>query len=96
MATILILSFTGRVAVNAINSSKLVHEVIKENGNKSEKAEANEDNEQTEEKIKLEDLITFGFTKIDFLSVASAKINLFPGDYQLVNCDLQTPEYPPK
>jgi cell division protein YceG involved in septum cleavage len=93
---ILIIAFAGRIAVSAIASQKSSQVIVKENMGKSEKPDSGENDEQMEEKMKLEDLIVHGLTNIDFMSIASTKTKLFAGDYQLLNCTLQTLEYPPK
>ncbi|WP_162800020.1 hypothetical protein [Pedobacter jeongneungensis] len=93
---ILIIAFAGRIAVSAIANQKSPQETVKENSSKSEKSDANENEGQAEEKIKLEDFIIHGLTNIDFLSIVSAKTKWFAGDYKLLNCTLQALEYPPK
>lgn len=93
---ILIIAIAGRIGVYALTAPKTVKETVKESCNKSEKPDTEENDEQAEEKIKLEDFIANGLTNFDFLSVAKTKIKLFSGNYRLVKCNLQTPEYPPK
>jgi hypothetical protein len=93
IASILLIAFAGRVAVCAIPMLKPNLEIVKD---KPEGNDADEKDQQVEEKIKLEYLITNGLTNIDFLSMACAKTKLFAGDYRLLKCCLQALEYPPK
>lgn len=96
IVTLIIIAFAGRFAISAMPIQKISKEVLKENTSKSEKSDTDQNDEQLEEKVKIEDLINNGLTNIDFLSIASAKIRLFSGSYNLVKCYLQTLEYPPK
>jgi len=96
IATLIIIAFAGRIAVSAIPSQKSPQETVKENSSKSEKSATNENDEQSEEKIKLEDFLANDLIHFHFLNIASAKTRLFSGSYNLVKCYLQTLEYPPK
>lgn len=93
---ILITAFAGRIAIYAIPMFKVSQQIVKESSSKSEKSEANENDQPLEEKIKLEDLNLNDIVNIDFLSIADSKTKLFAATFDLPKSDLQTLEYPPK
>ena len=92
----LLIAFAGRVAVYAITTPKSQQEVLKENGNKTNKSCASESNEQLEEKLKLEDLAINRIFNTAFLNITRSKTVLFASDYKLLMRSPQTLEYPPK
>ncbi|KQM67134.1 hypothetical protein ASE74_06615 [Pedobacter sp. Leaf216] len=93
IATLLFFAFAGRIAISAMPIYKVSVEISKVNADKSD---TNQNDDQLEDKVKLEDLMKTDFTKIEFLSIFSSKRRLFSGNYNLVKCYLQTLEYPPK
>lgn len=93
---LLFIAFAGRIAVYAITTPKPHQEVAKENSSKADKSCTNENNEQVEEKLKLEDLAINRLVDTAFINIAKSKAIIFPGDYKLLKCYLQTLEYPPK
>lgn len=94
---ILLTCFVGRIAVYALPAQKLLLETLKKSDReKSEKSDSADSEDKLEEKVKLNDLIATHPNDHEFARNSAQKLNIFPGEFNLISCYLQTLEYPPK
>ena len=94
IASILLVAFTGRIAIYAMPLKNLAATAIKSTSDN--KAEPLEKEDYSIEKVKLADVIMPGFTKFDFFNLSYLISNPFRANYSLTSCDVRIPEQPPK